>query len=127
MDEVARGESFVIKYEAESVRPASVIFFYDSDKNPANGRTRITTIDGGASGMLAPSTMEQTTSTLSPTDSHAERTVYLPLTMNQYLNCDDCVRWSTEDVAPGRYFICAEIDDGYNSTYRCSDSPVLVR
>lgn len=127
MDEVARGGTFAIKYETDTVRPATVTFYYDNDTNPGNGRSRITTIDVATPASLSPSSMEGSNPALSPTDPETSTTVYLPMTMNQYTNCDDCVQWSTENVAPGQYYVCAEIDDGYNSTYRCSESPVLVR
>ena len=127
MDEVARGNSFTIEYEANTVRPAAVTFYYDSDTNPANGRNRITTMDVNTPATSSPASIMESSPTLSPTEPETNTAVYLPLTMNQHTNCDDCVQWSTDNVAPGQYYICAEIDDGYNSTYRCSESPVLVR
>lgn len=36
------------------------------------------------------------------------------------------VLWDTSYVAPGTYYICAEVDDGYNQNIFCSEAPVKV-
>ncbi|NLG71354.1 MAG: hypothetical protein GX495_04800 [Chloroflexi bacterium] len=34
--------------------------------------------------------------------------------------------WDTSGVAPGQYYICAEVNDGYNETISCSTAPVEI-
>lgn len=114
MDEVERGAPFLIRYETDTVRPATVAFYYDDDTNPGNGRKSITTAD-----VAAPAAAADV--------ANLQRSVYLPMFANGSFSCDECVQWTTENVTPGQYYVCADIDDGYNSTYRCSESPVLVR
>lgn len=133
-DEVGRGELFNIEFETETTQGATVTFYYDTDTNPSNGRDLITQTDV-ASSLSAPDLLtpdnepsaEQETPI--PTKFEATSTLYLPLAMSNHTmsSCDDCVQWDTSNVAAGQYYVCAEIDDAYNSTYRCSDAPVIVR
>ncbi len=116
MDEVRRGSPYLIRYQTDSSRPATITFYYDTDTNPGNGRTRITTADASVPVSNIGASWSDTTSM-----------VFLPAIANNGFNCDECVEWSTVGVAPGEYYICAEIDDEYNSTYSCSEAPVAVR
>jgi hypothetical protein len=42
------------------------------------------------------------------------------------LPADVVYSWDTSNVAPGEYYLCARVDDGYNQSTYCSDAPVKV-
>jgi hypothetical protein len=122
VDEVTRGQTFPIRFSLRAGYPVTMTFYYDSDKNPHNGRHQIgvrsfaAMSDSGTTTVIEPAAN-------SPTSGH--KRLYLPLTLNNY--CSDCYLWNTATVAPGTYYICIETKDPYNTMYYCSEAPVIVR
>ena len=54
--------------------------------------------------------------------------VYLPIVIRNFLNCSGtCFVWDTANVAKGTYYVCIKAQDAYNSTYQCSEAPVVVQ
>jgi hypothetical protein len=53
-------------------------------------------------------------------------TLHLPMMIYRYATYQSSFDWYTGAVSPGEYYICAEIDDGYNQTIQCSEAPVIV-
>jgi len=127
MDEIAQGNSFAITYDLFATQPTATTFYYDTDTNPSNGASLIGTVpalatyNGFEDGLYDD---DSTESGLSVVDTGADYSIYLPIIMNDY--CADCVYWDTTAVSLGEYYICAELDDSYNITYRCSEAPVKV-
>jgi hypothetical protein len=119
MDEVKQGGSFPIEYEITDSQDVDLTFYYDVDTNPNNGRSLIGTESAPAAATTLP------VSSTGATESNA---IFLPLMMNNAYNCTgDCFNWDTTAVAPGTYFVCIEAQDPYNTTYQCSEAPVIVR
>jgi hypothetical protein len=137
MDEVKRGQVFPITYQVQSDRPVQLAFYYDTDKNPHNGRTSIGARSfspatlavhsaGGLPGLTnagAGQGSEGTIGTMLPDVSHK---LFLPIVTDQYCG-SECFTWHTGNVAPGTYYICIESTDGHNNTYRCSEAPLIIR
>lgn len=120
MDEVKRGDTFPIDYELSAADDVELTFYYDTDTNPDNGRSLIGTHDTKV--VSVTDAVEQ----LSPS-AESKYFVYLPLVVKNPYSCiGDCFAWNTATVNSGTYFVCIESEDAYNSTYRCSESPVVV-
>lgn len=121
VEEINQGDVYQINYETDSNDAVDITFYYDTDTNPA-GRTLL----------------NSTTQTDTPTaDNHvdtttaASYTVFLPAIMNTYCS-GNCLMWDTGKYTPngavsGEFYVCAEIDDGLNSIYRCSETTITVR
>lgn len=121
MDEGQRNSVFPIRYQIATDLPANLTLYYDTDTNAGNGRTLIGAVNNidmaAAPALVTPS-------------GGGDQFIYLPLVMNNYISdCDSnsCYIWNTTGVAPGDYYICIQINDAYNSSYRCSDAPVRIR
>ncbi len=57
--------------------------------------------------------------------------VFLPLTAREYKVLSPVpneirFRWDTAGVAPGTYYTCAVLEDGYNQSIYCSEAPVVI-
>lgn len=118
MDEVNAGAVFPIEYTLSENQNVSLNFFYDSDTNPDNGRFPIT-----------PSTTHSAALAF-----NQQYKAFLPLIRGPQngqppLSCgtDNCIEWNTSGVAGGTYYICIESNDGFNTSYRCSEVPLIVR
>ena len=121
IDEVKQGGSFPIEYEVSDTDAVALTFYYDVDTNPDNGRSLIGTDD-----VLSASTTELVAPQNTTTET-GDYFVFLPIILNNYYPCEgNCFRWDTSSVANGTYFICIESEDAYNSTYQCSEAPVIV-
>ena len=118
VDEVKRGDSYPIAYSGEA--GASYTFYYDTDTNPGNGRNLIGTTTLQTTAVSQPSNVGSIT---------ADTFVYLPMIMNKFAGCtsDACYYWDTGSVAAGTYYVCLEGDDGFNTIYRCSEAPMIIR
>lgn len=126
MDSVTAGDNYPIWFDAQE--GANLNFYYDTDRNPGNGRGSIgQTTAGSGSVSLQGATAPENTSG-SPLEEGNFR-LFLPTIKNNYAACNagECTTWNTRDVSPGVYYICAESDDGLNSVYRCSEAPVVIR
>lgn len=122
MDEVNRNASFPIEFTVDSTRPTTLTFYYDTDTNPNNGRTRI-----GSTTRNTTTKMEANNGR--STNQQATHWLYLPIINREAINCTgaDCYNWNTIGVPSGTYYICVNSNDGLNETYRCSEAPVRVR
>ena len=107
---ISRNSVFPIEYHLNKTGNVSVTFYYDSDKNPANGRTLIGSLNPPARLLSLP------------------YKVYLPFITgnNSTLSSNQIFNWDLQNVPPGSYFISAEISDGFNTTTWYSDTPVVV-
>jgi hypothetical protein len=116
IDEVRQGSTFPIDYVVTDSQDVIVTFYYDTDTNPDNGRHLI----GTQSAPTAPPALSASPAT----DTY---TIFLPVIMDHPYSCSgDCYNWDTTAVAPGTYYICIEAEDPYNTTYQCSEAPVIV-
>ena len=125
MEEVARGATYPIKFSLQAAQPqAEISFYYDTDTDPGNGRTLIATrsLSPQAVAPEAPAVAMGTGSAAAPW----RYKVYLPRISS---NRDGATvyNWNTANVNPGTYFVCANTHDGLNSTYGCSEAPLVVR
>jgi len=125
IDETRAGSIFPIRYSVQSSRSADLTIYYDTDTNPGNGRTLITTVNRSAAvpaeEALAP---EQAPDALT-----SGYKLYLPTLLNNATGscaADSCYAWNTSGVPAGLYNICIEANDGYNSIYRCSEAPLKI-
>ena len=84
LDHVATGAAYAVQWAAS--KSGTVTLYYDTDRNPLNGRTQI---GSGAASAGA-------------------------------------FTWNTQNVAPGEYFIVAQIDDGQNLNEVYSRWPVVI-
>jgi hypothetical protein len=126
MDEVVQGESFPILYDLNATPPVTLTFYYDTDTDPSNGRTLI----GSTSKLAQSSSMEVSSWSFASLQVRASSnyTTYLPLVARNYFDCSgNCYRWNTASVSPGIYYVCVDSRDAYNSIYRCSEAPVVIK
>jgi len=137
MDRAARGSIYSIEYTVNDSAPVTLNIYYDTDTNPGNGRTLITTLQAGAS---QASPIQDTEPLANPPVPAAagSRKIYLPIisrspacsparpTQAGEYSPTSCVAWNTSSVPPGTYYICFSAQDPYNSVYRCSEAPVVV-
>ncbi len=109
-ERVPRGASFPIVYETKPASGVSVTFYYDTDKNPANGRTPI----GAASHSLA----------------DVSYAAFLPLVTKGSLETNlltgERWLWDTSTTPAGTYYISADVSDGVMTTTWYSDIPVTI-
>lgn len=128
MDEVSRGSTFSIEYDLVDEGSPSIIYYYDTDTDPTNGKNlaiMTSSVSGTEQSSEPTETAEQSIERDSPTAIEAISFVYLPTVLNNY--CGDCISWDTSSVAPGDYYICIQANDFYNTTYQCSEAPVRVK
>lgn len=116
METVQRGATFPIQYSLNGVTNATVQFFYDTDRNPANGRTPIAV---RAAAFMAPALV------------NAGSLVHLPLVRsspgNQPIVGGTSVQWDTANVPPGTYYVSADASNGPSTATWYSETPVIVR
>jgi hypothetical protein len=94
------GQPFSIYYQPNSTAGNNVTLYYDTDKNPSNGRT-----------------IARDYPVAIPPDNNAELNLF---TGTQRL-------WRTNGVPSGSYFISADINDGVMTTTWYSEVPVTVQ
>ena len=119
IDEANANGIFPIKYDVQADLPVDLTVYYDTDTNPANGRTLITTISATVKRLI-----------ITPNTAVADHFLYLPFIVNPPGPCGDdsaCYEWDTSGIAPGTYHVCMQIEDAYNSNYRCSDAPMKIQ
>jgi hypothetical protein len=124
MDAVKQGDPFSILYTAAGTLPMTLSFYYTT--SPATAGTLI--------GAIVKASADSKGSDAATPKPAADRPslplshqVYLPV-MHNFLDCgENCFAWSTTHVATGTYYICINAQDAYNSTYRCSEAPVVVQ
>ncbi len=121
-ERVQAGKTFPIIFEAESAHSLTVNFFYDTDKNPNNGKTPLSDLASAPPPETEQNLERNFFSFLSLVGSpfnlgHPELS---PLFTGQ------TVLWNTSGVARGTYYIVAELFDGVNTTTWYSDTPVII-
>jgi len=121
MDEANSGDLFPIEYDVNSDDAVDLTFYYDTDKNPGNGRTLIGSTSALANRINSSPPANEINS--------GSDTIYLPVIMNRALDCQGpgCFVWNTQGVPPGTYYVCVNTEDNFNSSYRCSEAPMNIR
>ncbi len=121
MDQVQSGEGFPIGFKLNADQPVTLTFYYDTDTNPANGRTQI--------GRVSPPTPASLSAVSAvrpiPAAVNLDHKAYFPLILRNWCT-GNCYMWNVTGVAPGLYYICINAQDAYNAAYRCSPAPVIV-
>lgn len=117
---VNRGDPFRIAFTTTAQQNDSITFYYDTDTNPANGRTMI-----GEWGTNEPD------SAFLPEAGPFR--IFVPVTQNPDRNeiplysGSNFFTWNTAGTAKGTYFISAVIDDGVRATTWYSEIPVTIK
>jgi len=112
-DEAQSGQVFDVKYALADGEDTSLTFYYDTDRDPANGR------------FLA---VEYVSPPVEP--SNQPYSVFVPLVANNYYHqmnvSGQSFGWDLANVHPGVYYLSADLDDGYHTTTWYSETPVIV-
>jgi len=129
MDEVNQGNPFPIEYQLSGTLPVTLTFYYDTDTNPSNGRTLIGTVGISSLGSYVEQPRNPAADQASPSSTLAlTPRAYLPIVARNSIHCvANCFLWNTSGVPKNTYYICIEARDAYNTTYRCSEAPVVVK
>lgn len=129
MDEVVQGASFPIGYAVQGTFPMTLTFYRDVDTNPSNGRTLIGSMrisSASQQGQAVTIADTQSAQIESPLDIVPR--VYAPVILRNAVFCaGDCFLWNTSGVPKGTYFICINAQEAYDTTYRCSEAPIIVK
>jgi hypothetical protein len=125
MDTVQQGVPFPIQYAVTGTFPMTLSFYYTT--NPANTGTLIgTTVKTSANLSSSDAGTSNQVAHTSPLTLTYQ--VYMPSVMRNSLTCGgSCFAWNTTNVAQGAYYICIKAQDAYNSTYQCSEAPMVVQ
>ena len=116
---VAKGALFRIAFTTTAPQNASIRFYYDTDTNPANGRTLI-----GEYGANRPD---------SPLAAEADYRIFVPFTQNPDRNeiplysGSSFYYWNTSNAPLGTYYISAVVDDGLTPTTWYSEQVVTIK
>ena len=126
MDEVEVGDVFPIRFTVNSERAVDLTFYYDTDTNPGNGRIQMGT---AAVPAAQAGGQEDSAGSVAVDNTGLALNVFLPLIGHNFITCNatDCYAWNTSGVAPGTYYVCVNSQDAYNTTYRCSEAPLVVK
>ncbi len=110
VDEVSQGQPYTIRFTS-SKAPITYHVYYDTDRNPGNGRTPVQAYRGDDP----------------PPDGFR---VVLPVVYRSDAGVGPrsyTLTWDTSDVPLGQYWISVDADDGYNSTTWYSEAPINVK
>jgi hypothetical protein len=108
-DIASQGSVFGIQYELNKSENVTITFYYDTDRNPDNGRT-----------------LAEEYVLANPTPPAGPHFVYLPIVLNQYMSGVEVFQWDLTNVPIGTYYISADVNDGYNTTTWYSETPVII-
>jgi len=108
--------------------PITTTLYYDTDTDPDNGKTLITTLPTvGVSCSGQGRALNEHSPGISSSDAYTYF-LHLPWVTRHYYACSgNCYVWGTSSVAAGDYYVYAELDDGYNVTSWYSETPVEIR
>ena len=111
MDEVNRGTPYTIRF-LTSESAVTYNAYYDTDRNPSNGRTAARVLTGSV--------------------EHRAHSLFLPLTFHSFTGLETqtmekTIWWDTAGVLPGQYWIAVEVNDGLNTMLWYSAAPIAVR
>lgn len=119
IETVSRNSVYPIEYSLESARQTTLTFYYDTDTNKNNGRSRI--------GLVTREATTKQSAVVPKTVTQADHSLYLPMIVSNTVQCgNSCFAWNTTGIAQGDYYICVESNNGLNATYSCSDAPLRV-
>ncbi len=112
-ERIPAGAVFPIIYETTPGSGVTVTFYYDTDRNPGNGRTPITIAASAA-----------------PAAAGASGKLYLPIIRKGSgeveLITGQAAPWDTAGVPKGTYYISADVSDGVMTTTWYSEVPVII-
>jgi hypothetical protein len=106
-DHIRQGDIFTVVYSANNAQ--SIVFYYDTDRDASSGQT----------------VMEQY---IPPAPISGSNHLFLPLTSKggRLLPDGNHFDWDTQNVNPGVYYVCADVNNGYATTHWCSETPVYI-
>jgi len=108
---VTQGQPFVIVYSTTPASGLSVTFYYDSDTDPASGRTLMAQYTPAPFRIFLPVVMQNSAGSLPPEIDGIVGSTW---------------SWDTTGVAPGAYYVSADVFDGVNTATWYSETPVVV-
>jgi hypothetical protein len=108
---VKAGTPFQLTYQTTPATGVTVTFYYDTDTNPANGRTVMGQYAGG--------------------QQQGAKKVFMPMVLGggpvPEINLMAGSNWTWNSaVAPGTYYASADVNDGVMTTTWYSEVPVIV-
>ena len=115
-DTVVRGDTTSIKYLVSNAPGATVTFYYDDDRNPENGLTKLNQYQPDASTTATPA---MPFNMMIPIASRFGE-------LNLFPNAESFT-WDTSDTAPATYYIAAVVNDGIMTTTWYSEVPVTIK
>jgi hypothetical protein len=110
-DSVRAGTPFSIYYTVAADSAVTITWYYDTDTNVSNGRNAL--------------------SVTTPSAPQANHKIFVPLVLRAgaaaeiQLLTGPTATWNTS-VAPGTYYISADVSDGFTTTTWYSETPVIV-
>ncbi len=113
---ITSGQVFPITYTINAGTAQSLQLYYGPQRNSISGRTQISRVE--------PTTF----STPDSTKIHQ----FLPMLVNRYSTENNFIQgliqsWDTRNIAPGTYYISADVSDGVMTTTWYSEVSVIVR
>jgi len=109
---VTQGQPFVIVYSTTPASGLSVTFYYDSDTDPASGRTLMEQYTPAPFRIFLPEVMQNSAGSLPPEIDGIVGSTW---------------SWDTTGVPPGAYYVSADVFDGVNTTTWYSETSVIVQ
>jgi len=119
-ESINKGGQFPIYFTTTAPNNATVKFYYDTDTNPANGRTLIGTKTLGLTELPTLSTTGNWSIFL-PSVSTAD-----PLDIDLY-SASEVFVWNTSNVPRNTFYISADVDDGISVTTWYSEIPITIK
>ncbi len=116
---VIQGDLFRIAFTTDASPDATLTFYYDNDKDPGNGRTKI--------GVFGVPNMAQTPSGGGPFQLFFPSTFMIDNSEIPLYSNSQFYHWDTANVPKGTYFVSAVVDDGIIKTTWYSELPVTVK
>jgi hypothetical protein len=115
IDTVVRGNTHTVHYTVANAPDAEVTFYYDTDKNPDNGRNLLHESAGSSIWM----------------DELLGSNIFLPMLFQpgeiDFFTDSLSLLWDTAPVQQNTYFISADVFDGVTTTTWYSEAPVIVK
>ena len=111
VDEGQRGQPYTIRF-LTSESGVSARAYYDTDRNPGNGKTAVREVSDSAVSTQHRLLLPLMTRSSGGSDARA---------------AEETIRWDTSGVPAGQYWICIEVNDGLNTRTWYSEAPVIVR
>ncbi len=126
MDFVKRGQRYVIQYELAAGRPNSLEFFYDTDRDAGNGRTRIAVVSVSTTAERSDGGEQASPERNVALSAARAGRLYLPMVASAPACSGSCYSWDTSSVPSGTYYIAVRTADAQGATEHYSEAPVIV-